>query len=203
MIAAPDCANNTHLNVLSRLSTLLMDNKFRESLINAADTTEFLRLINIKETEKFGDETARKEKTAEALQNKTDELGISCKVVTNGPNGTKNGLTKEDIENYECIIVTADKNVEMTRFDGKKAIITKVANGIHKAEELVTKAAAGDAPIYHASSATSGVNSETSTSESLSRQLYKHLINGVSHMLPFVIGGGLLVSIIYQVIRLH
>ena len=232
MIAAPDGANNTHLDVLSRLSTILMDNKFRESLINAADSTEFLRLINIKETEKFGDETVKKEETtneptnestndkgsykvlavtacptgiahtymaAEALQNKADELGISCKVETNGSSGIKNALTKEDIENCECIIVAADKNVEMNRFDGKKVIITKVANGIHKAEELVTKAAAGDAPIYHASNAASQDDSETATSEGLARQLYKHLMNGVSHMLPFVIGGGLLIAIAFLI----
>ncbi len=232
MIAAPDGANNTHLDVLSRLSTILMDNKFRESLINAANATEFLRLINIKETEKFGDETIKKEETttepaknianekgsykilavtacptgiahtymaAEALQNKADELGISCKVETNGSSGIKNALTKEDIENCECIIVAADKNVEMTRFDGKKVIITKVANGIHKAEELVTKATAGDAPIYHASNEGSVDDSETATSEGLGRQLYKHLMNGVSHMLPFVIGGGLLIAIAFLI----
>lgn len=229
MIAAPDGANNTHLDVLSRLSTILMDGKFRESLINAADATEFLRLINIKETEKFGDETTKEEQpaaevkidktnnytvlavtacptgiahtymAAEALQNKADELGISCKVETNGSSGIKNALTKEDIENCECIIVAADKNVEMARFDGKKVIITKVANGIHKAEELITKAAAGDAPVYHASDAVSNDDSETATSEGLGRQLYKHLMNGVSHMLPFVIGGGLLIAIAFLI----
>ena len=229
MIAAPDGANNTHLDVLSRLSTILMDGKFRETLINATDAQEFLRLINIKETEKFGDETTKEDSpatptkteekggykvlavtacptgiahtymAAESLQSKADELGISCKVETNGSSGIKNALTKEDIENCECIIVAADKNVEMARFDGKKVIITKVANGIHKAEELVTKAAAGDAPIYHASSASSIDDSETATSEGLGRQLYKHLMNGVSHMLPFVIGGGLLKAIAFLI----
>ena len=229
MIAAPDGANNTHLDVLSRLSTILMDGKFRETLINATDAQEFLRLINIKETEKFGDETTKEDSpatptkteekggykvlavtacptgiahtymAAESLQSKADELGISCKVETNGSSGIKNALTKEDIENCECIIVAADKNVEMARFDGKKVIITKVANGIHKAEELVTKAAAGDAPIYHTSSASSIDDSETATSEGLGRQLYKHLMNGVSHMLPFVIGGGLLKAIAFLI----
>ena len=228
MIAAPDGANNTHLDVLSRLSTILMDPKFRESLIHAASQEEFLNLINAKEIEKFGEETAKEEApvalekeepkggykvlavtacptgiahtymAAEALQNKADELGITCKVETNGSSGIKNALTKEDIDNCECIIVAADKNVEMTRFDGKKVIITKVANGIHKAEELVTKAANGDAPIYHASSA-DVEDSETATSEGLGRQLYKHLMNGVSHMLPFVIGGGLLTAIAFLI----
>lgn len=228
MIAAPDGANNTHLDVLSRLSTILMDAKFRESLINATNANEFLRLINIKETEKFGDETVKKETAtpetkvaeakgfkilavtacptgiahtymaAEALQNKADELGISCKVETNGSGGIKNALTAEDIKNAECIIVAADKNVEMSRFDGKKVIITKVANGIHKAEELVTKAAAGDAPVYHAKDG-GAIDSETATSEGLGRQLYKHLMNGVSHMLPFVIGGGILIALAFLI----
>ncbi len=220
MIAAPDGANNTHLDVLSRLSTILMDGKFRESLINSKDNAEFLKLIDAKETEKFGDETTKEENkggyqilavtacptgiahtymAAEALQNKADELGITCKVETNGSSGIKNALTKEDIENATCIIVAADKNVEMSRFDGKKVIITKVANGIHKATELVTKAAAGDAPIYHASEAGHTADSETATSEGLGRQLYKHLMNGVSHMLPFVIGGGLLIAIAFLI----
>lgn len=220
MIAAPDGANNTHLDVLSRLSTILMDGKFRESLINSKDNAEFLKLIDAKETEKFGDETTKEENkggyqilavtacptgiahtymAAEALQNKADELGITCKVETNGSSGIKNALTKEDIENATCIIVAADKNVEMSRFDGKKVIITKVANGIHKATELVTKAAAGDAPIYHASEAGHAADSETATSEGLGRQLYKHLMNGVSHMLPFVIGGGLLIAIAFLI----
>lgn len=228
MIAAPDGANNTHLDVLSRLSTILMDAKFRESLINAADANEFLRLINIKETEKFGDETVKEETAApeakkaeakgykvlavtacptgiahtfmaaEALQNKADELGITCKVETNGSSGVKNKLTDEEIKNAECIIVAADKKVEMARFDGKKVIITKVANGIHKAEELVTKAAAGDAPVYHAQES-GAVDSETATSEGLGRQLYKHLMNGVSHMLPFVIGGGILIALAFLI----
>ncbi|MBU3804880.1 MAG: fructose-specific PTS transporter subunit EIIC [Candidatus Cellulosilyticum pullistercoris] len=229
MIAAPDGANNTHLEVLSRLSTILMDAKFRESLINASNANEFLRLINIKETEKFGDEISKEELTkltsnptsdngyqilavtacptgiahtfmaAEALQNKADELGITCKVETNGSSGVKNKLTDEEIQNAECIIVAADKKVEMARFNGKKVIITKVANGIHKAEELVIKAAAGDAPIYHAHSNGHSDDSETATSEGLARKLYKHLMNGVSHMLPFVIGGGILIALAFLI----
>ncbi len=229
MIAAPDGANNTHLDVLSRLSTILMDAKFREKLIHANSPQEFLKLINVKETEKFGDvvDTARtstptndaKETkgytilavtacptgiahtymAAEALQNKADEMGISCKVETNGSGGIKNALTDEDIKNATCIIVAADKNVEMNRFDGKKVIITKVANGIHKAEELITKASQGDAPIYHAKNAGVAGDSETQTSEGLGRQLYKHLMNGVSHMLPFVIGGGILIALAFLI----
>lgn len=241
MIAAPEGANNTHLDVLAKLSTLLMDGKFRETLMNAKNPEEFLMLINQKETEKFGEEipvegdttspkaseaiieevhaTAQKQgytvlavtacptgiahtyMAAEALQNKADDLGISFKVETNGSGGIKNALTKEDIDNATCIIVAADKNVEMNRFDGKKVIITKVANGIHKAEELITKAAAGDAPIYHAKEGANGVagDSETQTHEGIGRELYKHLMNGVSHMLPFVIGGGLLIAIAFLI----
>ena len=232
MIAAPDGANNTHLDVLSRLSTILMDSKFRERLIHANSPQEFLKLINVRETERFGDVTDKSEiltptnavketnsytvlavtacptgiahtyMAAEALQNKATEMGISCKVETNGSGGIKNALTAEDIENATCIIVAADKNVEMNRFDGKKVIITKVANGIHKAEELITKAAQGDAPIYHAKNdSTAGISSdsETQTSEGLGRQLYKHLMNGVSHMLPFVIGGGILIALAFLI----
>lgn len=229
MIAAPDGANNTHLDVLSRLSTILMDAKFREKLIHANSPQEFLKLINVKETEKFGDvvDTAKTSTSsndaketkgytilavtacptgiahtymaAEALQNKADEMGISCKVETNGSGGIKNALTDEDIKNATCIIVAADKNVEMNRFDGKKVIITKVANGIHKAEELITKASQGDAPIYHAKNAGVAGDSETQTSEGLGRQLYKHLMNGVSHMLPFVIGGGILIALAFLI----
>ena len=137
---------------------------------------------------------------AEALQNKAIERGISCKVETNGSSGIKNKLTVQEIDEATCIIVAADKNVDMDRFNGKKVIITKVANGIHKADELITKASNGDAPIYHGKgSEGTGLqgDSETQTSEGLGRQLYKHLMNGVSHMLPFVIGGGILIAIAF------
>lgn len=232
MIAAPDGANNTHLDVLSRLSTILMDPEFRQSLIQAATPEKFLDLINIKENEKFSDSTSSSNSNnlavenpknsgykilavtacptgiahtymaAEALQNKADEMGVSCKVETNGSSGIKNALTHQEIQEATCIIVAADKNVEMDRFDGKKVIITKVADGIHKAEELITKASNGDAPIYHAKSGGgTGLkgDSEIQTSEGFARQLYKHLMNGVSHMLPFVIGGGILIAIAFLI----
>ena len=168
MIAAPEAADNLHLEVLSRLSTILMDASFREKLINAKDKDEFLRLIDEKETEKF--ETKKEEEivgyrvlavtacptgiahtymAAESLENKAKEMGITIKVETNGSGGAKNVLTKEDIDNCECIIVAADKKVEMARFDGKKVIITKVADGINKAEKLLTDATSGKAHIYH------------------------------------------------------
>ena len=222
MIAAPEGANNTHLEVLSRLSTILMDEEFREKLINAKSEDEFLGLIDKKEKEKFLEEKEDKievvkEKTskypkvlavtacptgiahtfmaAESLNKKAQKMGVSIKVETNGSSGDKNVLTKEEIENATAIIVAADKKVDMARFNGKKVIITKVADGIHKAEELITKAENGDAPIYN-----HGGNVETkeeSSEESAFRKVYKHLMNGVSNMLPFVVSGGILIALAF------
>ncbi|OOM10496.1 PTS fructose transporter subunit IIABC [Clostridium saccharobutylicum] len=218
MIAVPDNSDNLHLEVLARLSTILMDESFRTSLINCTDKDEFLRLIDEKEAEKFPDEP-RKEASvsndgyrvlavtacptgiahtymaAESLENKGKEMGVSIKVETNGSGGAKNVLTKEEIKNAECIIIAADKNVEMARFDGKRVIKTKVADGIHKATELIEKATNGSAPIYHHEGG-SDDNSEIE-SEGIGRQIYKHLMNGVSHMLPFVIGGGILIALAF------
>lgn len=226
MIAAPDGANNTHLEVLSRLSTILMDEDFRKNLMNAKSVDEFLSLIDAKETEAFPEETEEQKDdfyetpkrgdakyprvlavtacptgiahtfmAAEALNKKGAEMGISIKVETNGSAGTKNVLTKEEIENCDAIIVAADKKVEMARFNGKKVIQTKVADGIHKSEELITRAINGDAPIYH--SAEGSANVEEETNESFGRQLYKHLMNGVSNMLPFVVAGGILIALAF------
>ena len=223
MIAAPDGANDTHLEVLSRLSTILMDEKFRNDLINASSIDEFLNLINKKEKEKFPEKEEVKEvvvedkksdlptilavtacptgiahtfMAAENLSQKAANKGISIKVETNGSAGIKNALTKEEIDNATCIIVAADKNVEMNRFNGKKVIITKVADGIHKADELIDKAVKGDAEIFCGSK---GNNTEESSNEkeSIGRQFYKHLMNGVSHMLPFVVGGGILIALAF------
>ena len=161
MIAAPEEANNLHLDVLARLSTILMDEEFRDKLINASSKEEYLKLIDDKEKEKF--ETEEKEEksedgykvlavtacptgiahtymAAESLEEKAKQMGVSIKVETNGSGGAKNVLTKEEIEKAECIIVAADKNVDMARFDGKRLIKTKVANGIHKATELIEEA---------------------------------------------------------------
>ena len=226
MIAAPDGANNTHLEVLSRLSTILMDEDFRKNLMNAKSVDEFLSLIDAKETEAFPEETEEQKDdfyetpkrgdakyprvlavtacptgiahtfmAAEALNKKGAEMGISIKVETNGSAGAKNVLTKEEIENCDAIIVAADKKVEMARFNGKKVIQTKVADGIHKSEELITRAINGDAPIYH--SAEGSANVEEETNESFGRQLYKHLMNGVSNMLPFVVAGGILIALAF------
>ena len=219
MIAVPDNSDNLHLEVLARLSTILMDEEFRKKLISCTDKDKFLKLIDEKEAEKFPEEPKVETKptdgsyrvlavtacptgiahtymAAESLENKGKEMGISIKVETNGSGGAKNVLTKEEIEKAECIIVAADKNVEMARFDGKKVIKTKVADGIHKAEELINRAISGDAHVYHHAGGNEDA-SDSGDNESIGRQIYKHLMNGVSHMLPFVIGGGILIALAF------
>lgn len=218
MIAVPDNNDNLHLEVLARLSTILMDEAFRTSLINCSDKEEFLRLIDKKEMEKFPEEVkgelemnksgyrvlavtacptgiAHTYMAAESLESKGKDMGVSIKVETNGSGGAKNVLTKEEIANAECIIIAADKNVEMARFDGKRVIKTKVADGIHKSAQLIEEAISGNAPIYH--HAGGADSSEDVSNESVGRQIYKHLMNGVSHMLPFVIGGGILIALAF------
>ncbi len=221
MIAAPDGANNTHLEVLSRLSTILMDESFRQRLMNAQTVDEFLSLIDRKEMEAFKeeDEQVVQETTgestyprvlavtacptgiahtfmaAESLNKKAAEMGISIKVETNGSAGIKNALTKEEIEHCEAIIVAADKKVEMARFNGKRVIQTKVADGIHKSEQLINRVMSGEAPIYYSTSGNQEAVEESS--ESFGRQLYKHLMNGVSNMLPFVVAGGILIALAF------
>ncbi|GAA0079064.1 PTS fructose transporter subunit IIABC [Clostridium sp. CTA-5] len=220
MIAVPDNSDNLHLEVLARLSTILMDEEFKESLINCTDKDTFLSLIDKKEDEKFPAEVnhvkpssnnegyrvlavtacptgiAHTYMAAESLENKGKEMGVTIKVETNGSGGAKNVLTKEEIQNAECIIIAADKNVEMGRFNGKRVIKTKVANGIHKAEELITEAISGKAPVYN-HDVSSNTSDENIENESIGCQIYKHLMNGVSHMLPFVIGGGILIALAF------
>ena len=223
MIAAPAEGSDVHLEALSRLSTILMDPAFREKLLSAKDVDAFLAAIDEKETEKYGEEDkaaqaaeapakkagyqvlavtacptgiAHTYMAAEALEEKGKELGISIKVETNGSGGAKNVLTQEEIDACDGIIIAADKNVEMARFDGKPVIKVQVSDGIHKSQELIERAVKGDGPIYHheggkaASTASEG-------DESFGRQIYKHLMNGVSNMLPFVIGGGILIAIAF------
>ncbi|WP_252229713.1 MULTISPECIES: fructose-specific PTS transporter subunit EIIC [unclassified Clostridium] len=220
MIAVPDNSDNLHLEVLARLSTILMDEKFRETLINCEDKDQFLKLIDEKESEKFPEEVKETKQTssngtyrvlavtacptgiahtymaAESLENKGKDLGVTIKVETNGSGGSKNVLTKKEIEEADCIIIAADKNVEMSRFNGKRVIKTKVANGIHKAEELINEAISGNAPVYH-HNGNGSAETENIENESIGRQIYKHLMNGVSHMLPFVIGGGILIALAF------
>jgi len=217
MIAAPEGANNTHLEVLARLSTILMDEAFRESLKKATSVDQFLALIDEKDQEAMADANVEKTQSAngsypqllavtacptgiahtfmaaESLSNQAKAMGVTIKVETNGSGGIENKLTQAEIENCDAIIVAADKFVEMARFNGKKVIQTKVADGIHKAEELITRGINKDAPIYHNKEIEA--EAETETNESLGRQLYKHLMNGVSNMLPFVVGGGILIAL--------
>jgi PTS system fructose-specific IIC component len=222
MIAAPKDGADVHLEALSRLSTLLMDEDFREDLLKATDKETFLRVIDEKETEKFPEEVkaapsskggqdkkqgyrilavtacptgiAHTFMAAEALEKKGKELGYALKAETNGSGGAKNVLTKAEIDAADGIIIAADKNVEMARFDGKKVLKVKVADGIHKPKELIEKIVAGEAPVYHHTGAS---KVEEVENESMGRQIYKHLMNGVSHMLPFVIGGGILIAIAF------
>ncbi len=218
MIAAPEKGGDVHLEVLSRLSTILMDEQFRKDLLAAKDKKEFLSIIDKKEIEKFGEEAkAEPEKkgyrilavtacptgiahtfmAAEALEKKGAEMGYALKAETNGSGGAKNVLTKEEIEQADGIIVAADKNVEMARFEGKKVLKVKVADGIHKPQELIQKIIDGDAPVYHHHGAADTATESSGEKESIGRQIYKHLMNGVSHMLPFVIGGGILIAIAF------
>lgn len=222
LIAAPNTEDNVHLEVLSRLSVLLMDDEFRTNLLDAADVTEFLAHIDEAERKKFPEEYGEEKQeqdqpeegyrvlavtacptgiahtymAAESLENKAKEMGISIKVETNGSGGAKNVLTPEEIAQCECIIIAADKEVDMPRFDGKPVITTKVANGIHKAEELLTEATSGKVAVYHNASKESG-SGFGGEEESLGRKIYKALMNGVSHMLPFVIGGGILIAMAF------
>lgn len=219
MIAAPN-DGDVHLEVLSRLMTILMDEDFRAKLIAAKNKDEFLKIIDDMEKEKYPDEpkeAVAESKTgyrvlavtacptgiahtymaAEALEKAGKKLGITIKVETNGSGGAKNILTKEEIENCDGIIVAADKNVEMARFDGKKVISTQVSDGIKIPEKLINRIVSGDAPIYHHSGAVA--ESASSGNESFGRKLYKHLMNGVSNMLPFTIAGGIFIAIAFLI----
>ena len=223
MIAAPDSANDEHLAILSKLATMIMDPDFKEALIAARDKDEFLKLIDDKEAGRFQAPAAATEETAaptadhiqvlavtacptgiahtfmaaESLEQHAKKRGISIKVETNGSGGAKNILTDAEIAAADGIIVAADKNVAMSRFNGKHVVITKVADGINKADELIDRALSGKAPIYHASGADEVEGADDTAGESIGRQIYKHLMNGVSHKLPFVVGGGILIALAF------
>ncbi len=225
-IAAPDGGNDEHLMILSKLATMVMDPDFKEALIKASTKEEFLKIIDDKEDGKFQAPTdsanavplskadhiqilavtacptgiAHTFMAAESLEQHAKKRGISIKVETNGSGGAKNVLTADEIAKADGIIVAADKNVAMARFDGKHVVITKVADGINKADELIDKALSGSAPIYHAKAGESAGDAGGGVeNESIGRQVYKHLMNGVSHMLPFVIGGGILIAISFLI----
>lgn len=219
MIAAPN-NGDVHLEVLSRLMTLLMDEDFRAKLLAAKDTDEFLAAIDAAETEKYPDEPkaekpaesgckvlavtacptgiAHTYMAAEALEKAGKRLGISIKVETNGSGGAKNILTPEEIEKCDGIIVAADKSVEMARFNGKKVIATKVSDGIKIPDELIQRIEKGDAPVYHHEGGSSSASS-SAANESFGRKLYKHLMNGVSNMLPFTVAGGIFIALAFLI----
>lgn len=218
MIAAPN-DGDVHLEVLARLMTMLMDADFKNKLLNAPNKDAFLKAIDEFEKVKYPEEPAKKEQkdgyrilavtacptgiahtymAAEALEKAGKEMGIPLKAETNGSGGAKNILTKKEIEECDGIIVAADKNVEMARFDGKPVISTKVADGIHKPKELIEKIESGQVPIYHHHGG-AAASSDEIEGESAGRRLYKHLMNGVSHMLPFVVAGGLFIAVAFLI----
>ena len=222
MIAAPDAANDEHIQILSKLATMIMDPAFKEALIQAKSVDAFRKLIDDKEHDRFAAPGAAEEPAApsadhiqllavtacptgiahtfmaaESLEQHAKKRGISIKVETNGSAGVKNVLTDAEIAAADGIIVAADKQVAMARFDGRRVVITKVADGINKADELIDRALSGNAPLYHSAGADVAESAETGEDESLARQIYKHLMNGVSHMLPFVVGGGILIALAF------
>ncbi|RHF94658.1 PTS fructose transporter subunit IIC [Roseburia sp. AM23-20] len=230
LIAAPNTEDNVHLDVLSKLSVLLMDENFTHGLRNAKTVEEFLSVIDQAEAEKDTEEEkknsadtkeAAEEKTtdngklilavtgcpngiahtymaAENIEKKAKELGCRVKVETRGSGGAKNVLTKAEIAEAACIIVAADTQVPMDRFAGRPVIQCKVSDGISKAEELLDRALNGNVPLYQAKGSGQAADSEEE-SDSIGHQIYKHLMNGVSHMLPFVIGGGILIAIAFLI----
>ncbi len=222
LIAAPNTEDNVHLQVLSKLSVMLMDEHFTNSLINANSVDEFLSIIDDAEAVKDANNEPKKEEkvssgafivavtacptgiahtymAAEALEKKAKELGYQIKVETRGSGGAKNVLTEDEIAKAAGVIVACDTKVPTDRFDGKKVIECQVSDGINKAEELVKRAAAGDAPVFKASGKASDTQQSTGGKESVAHQIYKHLMNGVSHMLPFVVGGGILIAIAFLI----
>lgn len=215
MIAAP-MNGNLHVDMLARMMSLLANEEFVAKLNAAKTPQEFLDLIAKEEEQNFGDESFTEEEVAQAgyrilcvtacptgiahtymaaenLQKAGAAMGIPTKVETNGSGGVKNALTAEEIAKCDGIIIAADKNVEMARFDGKPVVITRVADGIHKPEELINKIVNGEAPIYHAA----GGAPAAAANESAGSAIYKHLMNGVSHMLPFVVGGGIMIALAF------
>ena len=225
MIAAPSDGGDVHLEVLSRLMVILMDEDFRAKLLAAKSKESFLQVIDEMEREKYPDEPQEAPKAvpeadgrikvlavtacptgiahtymaAEGLEKKAKEMGVTIKVETNGSGGAKNVLTPEEIAACDCIIIAADKDVAMARFDGKPLISTKVSDGINKAQELIERALSGNAPVYHSKGGATEEGGASADGDTIGRKIYKSLMNGVSHMLPFVIGGGILIALSFLV----
>ena len=225
MIAAPDGANNTHIETLARLSQLLLDDDFKAALENAATADEVVDIINKAEAEKFSGEEKKEEvaevespqvsedkpyiiaatacptgiahtyMAAEALKKAANEMGVNIKVETNGADGRKDVLTEDDIKKAKGVILAINRNIEVNRFDGKPLIQVEAKEGINNAKGLIQKVLDGQAPIFHASGSSEA--SEGATSEK--KGLYKHLLSGVSYMLPLVISGGILIALAFLV----
>ena len=217
-IAAPE-NGSLHIDMLARMMQMLMNDDFVEKLRAAKTPAEFLAAIDAQEDAQFGEESFTQQEipqqgyrvlavtacpngiahtymAAEALTKAGDRLGLPTKVETNGSDGAKNVLTVEEIAACDGIIIAADKNVETTRFDGKPVIFARVDDGIHKPEELIKTIAHGESPIFHAKGGAPAAN-EASANDSVGHTLYKHLMNGVSHMLPFVVGGGIMIALAF------
>ena len=217
-IAAPE-NGSLHVDMLARMMQMLMNEDFVEKLKAAKTPAEFLDLIDAQEEEQFGSESFTQQQipqdgyrilavtacvngiahtymAAEALVKAGDKLGLPTKVETNGSDGAKNILTREEIAACDGIIVAAEKKVETARFDGKPVLFTRVDDGIHKPEELIKKIVHGEVPVYHAEGGAVAAES-ADTKDSFGRSLYKNLINGVSHMLPFVVGGGIMIALAF------
>ena len=212
LIAAPNTKDNVHLDVLSRLSTLLMDTEFRKSLMEAKTPEEFLRCIDIAENAKLSQTKKNDEyeilaitscptgiahtyMAAEALEKMGEQLGHKVKVETHGSSGVKNKFTKEEIKNAKAVIIAADTKIDLSRFDGKKLIKAKVADGINRPQELIEHVLSNDAKTYHSNNKSD--NNDSDEKEGFGTKIYKHLMNGVTHMLPFVVGGGILIAIAF------
>ncbi len=216
MIAAPEGGGEVHMEMLSHLMVMLMDEEFCQKLLDAEKVEDFLALIDAQERVKFPDEAPAEPKkpdgslrvlaitacptgiahtymAAEALEKKGRELGIGVKAETQGSGGAKNILTKEEIAACDGVIIAADKNVDLARFDGRPLLRVPVSDGINRPQELIEKIVSGQAPVYHHQGG--GAAEDTGDGEKLGRRLYKHLMNGVSHMLPFVIGGGIIMAL--------
>ncbi|UTI41289.1 fructose-specific PTS transporter subunit EIIC [Niallia sp. RD1] len=217
MIAAPDGANNTHLEALSRLSTLLLKEEVRSKLLNATSKQDIISIIDSYDVEEESVEENIADKknfivavtacptgiahtymAADSLKAKAAEMGVDIKVETNGSGGAKNVLTAEEIENATAVIVAADTKVQMDRFNGKHVLETPVADGIRKPEELINRALKQQAPVYQGGSGSSSGEGKAEGKKGIGSQIYKHLMNGVSNMLPFVVGGGILIAISFM-----
>ncbi len=223
LIAAPNTKDNVHLDVLSKLSVLMMDESFSESLRNAKSVEEFLAIVDKADAEQADiDERladtgsanggvkilavtscptgiAHTYMAAEGIEKAARERNCVVKIETRGSGGAKNVLTEQEIRDADCIIVAADAQVPMDRFDGKKVIACQVSDGISKAGQLLDRAMAGDAPVYHAAAGSASVSEASKKSGGVGHKIYTQLMNGVSHMLPFVVGGGILIALAFLI----